>query len=134
MFSVRFLILFCEETLLLNIMEEKYICRVCGKESQNTYSGDISLIMKEFGCCFTCAFWIWQHRLDQEGNRVWAIIDGKHYVLCPHTDANWPVGMGGQRFTILFNDGRVVECDNLWHQGQIPEHFRDVMQDNARFI
>ena len=109
-------------------------CTMCGKEHTNHYDGEISDIMNERGVCFHCAFWIWQHSVDEQGKRDFAIIDGHHYVLEPHTDIAWPVGMGGAEHRIRFNDGREVVCDNLWHQGEIPEHFRDVMPDNAVFV
>lgn len=114
--------------------ENKGFCKICNKEYQNHYAGEIALIMEGRGVCFDCAFWIWQHSLDLKGNRDFAIINGAHYVLCPHTDINWPVGSCGRKYRVRFFDGRVVDCDNLWHQGQIPEHFRDIMPDNAEFV
>ena len=114
--------------------EAKKVCSKCGKEYVNHYDGDVSFIMEAENVCFTCAFWIWQHRVDQEGKRKYAIINGKHYVLDPHTDRNWPVGSCGRVYTIRFHNGETVVCDNLWHQGEIPEHFRDIMPDNAEFV
>lgn len=107
-------------------------CTRCGKEYTNHYSMEVGTIMQEKNVCFECAFWIWQHDLDKAGNREFAIIDGAHYVLCPSTTGI--KGNCGRKYTIRFKDGRTVECDNLWHQGIIPERFREQMPDNAEFI
>ena len=115
-------------------MEKNHTCTRCGQAYSNDYTGEVANIMETQHVCFFCAFWIWQHRLDEEGGRKFAIINGKHYVLAPHTDINWPVGFCRQKFTIRFFSGEEVVCDNLWHQGEIPEHFRDIMPDNAEFV
>ena len=73
--------------------------------------------------------------LKERGEHGWAVIDGKHYVLLPHTDLNWPRGMGGAKMRIRFFDGYETICDNLWCQGEIPSgYWRDLMSDNAKFI
>lgn len=114
-------------------MEEQK-CKLCGESYSLNYGGEIGRVMVEEGVCYHCAFWIWQHRLDVNGDRDFAIINGSHYVLEPHTDIPWPVGMCGRKHVIRFKDGRVVVCDNLWHQGTIPEHLREMMPDNAEFL
>lgn len=113
---------------------ETFGCAKCGKEAVNHYVGEIAMIMDEEGLCFECAYWVWQHRLDYSGKRKFAIVDGYHYVLAPHTDTNWLVGSCGQKYHFLFNNGEELVCDNVWHQGQVPEHFRDIMPDNATLI
>ena len=35
---------------------------------------------------------------------------------------------------ICSSEGRIVKSTNLWHNGTIPENFRDVLTDNAEFI
>ena len=114
-------------------------CTLCGgKHDPENYLQDrIREIMEEKHLCFRCANWLWQHELDRTktarlGNV--AIINGKHYVLNPSNGGNWPSGFGGARFKIRFNDGREVVCNNLWHQGEIPEHLRHLFPDNAAFV
>ncbi len=114
-------------------------CTLCGKPVElDRYNLDeITAIMREKNLCFNCAFWHWQHNLDQndpgrKGN--FAVINGTHYVLDEHTDINWPKGFGGAEFKIRFNDGREVICDNLWSQGDIPEHLKNLFPDNAVFV
>lgn len=42
--------------------------------------------------------------------------------------------MGGRKFHIQMHDGQVIETTELWHQGTIPEHFRERLPDNANFL
>ena len=35
---------------------------------------------------------------------------------------------------ILFEDGRIAETNQLWHQGEIPKTFRQLIPNNAVFI
>lgn len=32
------------------------------------------------------------------------------------------------------NDGRKIISNDWWHQGKIPEEFKDLMSDNAKWI
>jgi hypothetical protein len=42
-------------------------------------------------------------------------------------------GHGGREFRIRLASGEVVNTNNLWHGGQIPERFWNRMPDNATF-
>lgn len=35
---------------------------------------------------------------------------------------------------ILFENGMIAETNQLWHQGTVPEHFYDLIPNNAVFI
>ncbi len=107
-------------------------CSICGKAyDPSRWIEEIASVMREKHICFNCAFW--EENIRKDLDRDFAVINGKHYVLGPHTD-KWPSGMGGARFKIRFADGRETVCDNLWCQGKIPEHFRNRLPDNAEFI
>lgn len=114
-------------------------CKICGNTFDSShFSSPVQKVMTDRCICFTCYHWLQQHELDVNGEnghaRNYAIIDRTHYVLCPHTDMNWPKGHGGHKFYIQFNDGRVEMCDNMWCQGDIPKEFDEMMPDNAKFI
>ena len=116
----------------------KIICKICGAEEEsNRWIPETKEEVEKEQMCFSCLHWARQHRLDltERGEHGWAVINGIHYVLCPHTDLNWPRGMGGAEKRIRFFDGYETICDNLWCQGDIPSgHWRDLMPDNAKFI
>ncbi len=114
------------------------VCKICGNaEDTSKYIPPCAKDLEANNLCFTCNHWKTQHELDMSVRKdhKYAIIKGMHYVLCSHTDNNWPRGMGGKKYKIKFNDGFVAECDNLWCQGDIPNgYWREIMPDNAEFI
>ena len=116
----------------------KVICKICGAEEESEkWIPQTKERVKKEHMCFSCLHWAEQHRLDltERGEHGWAVINGVHYVLCPHTDLNWPRGMGGAKMRIRFFDWYETICDNLWCQGEIPSgHWRDLIPDNAEFI
>jgi hypothetical protein len=115
---------------------KKFNCCICGKEEDpNEWVKDCSEKLVKYHMCHTCNFWREQHELDHtvRGEHNYAIVNGTHYVLAPHTDGYFK-GFGGRKFTFEFNDGTVKECDNVWCQGDITEehpHWRELMPDNA---
>lgn len=89
---------------------------------------ECELPVKRFeGCmCFNCRFWT--EKLTLKGIRV----DNEHYM---HSDDSGAFkGHGGHLFTIQMDSGEILMSSNLWYQGVIPEHFRDKLPDNARFL
>lgn len=72
----------------------------------------------------------WSEKISTRNDPDVAIIDGNHYIIGGELNK----GFGGRKFTIKFMDGRVVETCDLWHQGKIPESYREVLSDNAKFI
>lgn len=106
-------------------------CRLCGKPiNADDYNREYAAKLKEQHLCFSCNLWTEHHELDRQG-RAFAIINGSHFTIGP--EKNVILGFGGAEFRIRFNDGRHVTTHNLWHQGKIPEHFREMMPDNACF-
>ena len=81
--------------------------------------------------CFDCSFWIKKITMPEEDKNRRVIVAGQHYMVGANTSG--PMGFGGKRFAIHFNDGRTVETSNLWYQGEIPEQFKAWLPDNARF-
>lgn len=109
-------------------------CKICGKTEDISHWCHEDRLKKR-QMCFLCDFWQEQLELDQNerGEYGWAMINGTHYVLSPHVSHGF-VGFGGAKFTIQFNDGTVVECDNLWCQGQPTGVWKEKFPDNAKFI
>jgi hypothetical protein len=61
-------------------------------------------------------------------------VNGVHYYICDEASISTFRGFAGRKFTVKFNDGRVVTTTNMWHQGDIPAALREQLPDNAAFI
>ena len=104
----------------------KKICQFCKEQeaTKEVHFGDY---------CFDCWFWLKKLHLKPEDKIRQAIIGGNHWMIGYEGPSIFR-GMGGRRYIILFNDGRLVETTNLWHQGLIPTEFRTLLLDNAVFV
>ena len=100
-------------------------CIICGKEIEKSSYSNAVLCSSE---CFHENFW--NENLDDS-----AIIIGGE---CYHDGGMKPqgysgfLGHGGHYFKIKMNDGRIIETNNLWYNGEIPKE-RNV-KDNARLM
>lgn len=113
-----------------------YTCSECGHHPVKTHFCEPTrsrMITKQV--CFTCDFWL--NIIDNQDltteNRF--VIGNHHYVVLPN--ALHPMaskGFGGRRFEIKTDDGRTIITNNLWHQGEVPERFRDRLPNNAVFV
>ena len=85
--------------------------------------------------CFSCHFWDETLKRDKTypPHKV-CIIDGVHYVIAPEDSTDPFRGFGGHKFQIEFFDGTKVTTTNLWHQGEIPEIWKEKFKNNARFV
>lgn len=107
-------------------------CCECGGKIALTFYDDVKRLLIEHCMCFSCNFWRKYMERKDDGKCIRA--DGKHYIAGNQTERTEPKyrGFGGDRWRISFFDGRVVETVDLWHQGTIPDHFRERMPDNAK--
>jgi endogenous inhibitor of DNA gyrase (YacG/DUF329 family) len=97
-------------------------CIICGKEIEKSQYMHKTLCSSK---CFNIDFW--NDCLDEEA----IIIDGTCYHDGGKTNSSIK-GFGGRTFKIQTNDGRIIETDNLWFNGEVPKE-RNV-KDNAVFI
>lgn len=117
---------------------KKVTCCICGKEEDASHWIDEwANEMVKYQMCFKCNHWRRNYVNDCKSKpHTWAIVDGGHYKLRSHTNS-WPIGFGGKEFKFRFNDGTIVECDNVWFQGNIKDahpHWSEVMPNNAIII
>lgn len=111
-------------------------CRICDSPIDSRSSNVEHL--RNIQLCFFCDFWwvkiYWRANGDitPEGNRV-ARIRHNHYTIHPASSFG-PQGFGGRKFVIKFDSGEEVICRNLWHQGEIPQRFREHLPNNAVFV
>jgi hypothetical protein len=78
------------------------------------------------------SFWLEKTDYPDYMKNHQVIIDGQHYLF--HETDSFIKGFGGRRFKIQFFDGRNIETNNLWFQGEIPDQFRSMLPDNAVFL
>jgi len=110
-------------------MVDKIVCKECGKEdvpashSKESYPNDV---------CFNC--WFWQRKVDNKADPNQVVINGNCYYIGderPSIDR----GFGGRLFHIQrLPAGEVIRTTNLWHNGIVPEHFRERLPNNAKFV
>ena len=113
----------------MNAPSLAYDCIECGRAGDaQFYVGAADLRARRV--CFTCGFW--QDRAAEAHLPTSVRVGGVHYQIGPKGDP-YP-GHGGARFVVHFADGRAVETNNLWHQGEIPARFRARLPDNATFV
>lgn len=117
-------------------MKEVYNCRICGGPEQAHYCEPTKTEMTKGQLCFMCHFWQEKIGWREENRPDCFVIEGHHYKVNPDAPKGaFGVGFGGSKFHIKPNDGRSeIVTKNLWHQGDVPERFRDVLTDNAIFI
>jgi len=109
-----------------------YKCKECGKkisEDDLKYAIRDSLISEKL--CFECNFWM--DKIKTINDPYWLRINNESYYVGDEEDDRLR-GFNGQKFRIKFDDGKIIETTNLWHQGTIPERFRNRLPDNAKFI
>lgn len=115
---------------------ETIVCSVCGDEHELRWVKALSSRLKQDRICFTCDFWKRRVEWAAEHPDESVVVDGSAFSirpdLSPETD-RWLAGMNGSKNVILFNDGRRVVSRNLWHNGEVPERWRDQLPDNAVF-
>ena len=110
-------------------------CKICGrKDDPEKYCENTKDRMEADGICFYCDFWEEHKRYDDAHPDEFVIINGTHFMISPE-DQNGMRGFDGRKFTIKFNNGKKITTTNLWHQGEIPEHFKHYWpKDTAKFL
>lgn len=122
------------ENLNKKMMETKKEgnCKVCGAPIESGYAFSNEMFEKQL--CFSCHFWNEKYEIDQKRKpHTFAVINGSHYYLEPSKKYGM-LGMCGINHKIRFADGFETECNNLWHQGEIPEAWKDKFPNNAEFV
>lgn len=79
---------------------------------------------------FTDKFW--NDQLQSRENAL--VINGSQYRLGVEYPAKG-YGMNGEHYKIkMLENGAIIDTADLWHQGTVPEEYRNVLQDNAKFV
>lgn len=100
-------------------------CIICGKEIEKSMYMNAVLCSQK---CFEVNFW--NETLDEDA----IIVRG----TCYHDGGRKPsgyggfLGFGGARYLIQMDNGKLIDTNNLWCNGDVPEE-RNV-SDNAKFL
>ncbi len=110
-------------------MQTMNICKKCNQLVSNQYRGNIGDIMQTKQVCFHCAFWLEKMEPTTTGKRI--VIDGSMYFI-PNKSIGVK-GCSGRKFKIQ-TETEIIETNDLWVNGEIPEDFKENFPDNAKFI
>lgn len=107
-------------------------CSVCSEldDPDNFMGCNEKIIMKRDNVCFSCAFWIEQRRIIENGRTP--IINSSYCVFWPENRipenkpgcGRWENGYHGAKAKIELITGETYYSDNVWCTGTVPEYFR----------
>lgn len=105
------------------------ICEICGKNFENkAYVGRFEKCCSSE--CFNKKFW--NDIVEEKDGHIF--IDGVCYSIADKSILGI-LGFGGRRFKIkMLDDGRIIETNNLWCQGNVPEEYRSILPNTAEFV
>lgn len=97
-----------------------FACRHCDRIEECVFDAETNAALIDHRCCLACFTWLEFVGLADTPEVV--RVDGGH----------WTISDDGQTWRVLFHDGRDVAA-KLRFNGTIPERFRGLLPDNARF-
>lgn len=108
-------------------------CNDCGAENYHTEycKSKEKDFIDSLGICFTCAFW---RVLADDPSAKQLVIDGRVYGIGSENESGGMRGFGGRRFDIEYFDGRKVTTHNLWAGSSVPERYKSVFPNTAKFL
>lgn len=109
----------------------KLPCKECGGLISTNTRIKEQLVSKTI--CSSCNHWDELSKTMGDPKRV--VVKGTCYYAYDRADKNTAfLGFGGAEWKIQFHDGRYLETNNMWCQGDIADHYKDRMPDNAEFV
>ena len=105
------------------------ICEICGtKFEKQLWGGEFSQCCSKH--CFTTKFWDGICKEKEEH----VVINGVCYAV-EDDPVNGFLGYSGRKFKIkMFDTGEVIETNNLWCQGDVPEEYKSRLPNTAEFV
>lgn len=104
-------------------------CKECGAPDDAEVVQPVREALLRDQLCHTCG--IWTSRLDLNTATDAVFANGRMYSIGNGRGPKSVHGFGGAEWVITFTDGRIVETDDLWDGGEVPEWFRDRFPTNA---
>jgi len=107
-----------------------HVCKICGKLEPAEYFPEIREILRKKQICFEC--WHWLGLIKKKNDPRSIRIKHHHYWVGDGKGSF--KGFGGRYFKIKLFNGKIIETNDLWYQGEIPERFWKDLSDNAELI
>lgn len=109
------------------------ICRICGEKFNIQCYLEPNKDICDGTCYITNKIWEERARLKKEKRLI--IIDGEVYADKGKTQLTSSYNeFGGKNFKIKMNSGEIIDTNNLWHGGSVPEFYAKQLEDNAIFL
>ena len=75
----------------------------------------------------------WNFQIEDRESAV--VINGVHYRIGSKPYPQKGYGFDGEHYRIkMIETGAVIDTRDLWHQGTVPEEYRGILQDTAKFV
>ena len=101
-------------------------------DTDSVYHADCEGFISDLSDFYGLTDTFWNDQLNERENAV--VIAGVQYRIGSKVYPEKGYGFGGDHFKIkLFSDGKTYDTADLWHQGTVPEEYRFILQDNAKF-
>jgi len=113
-------------------------CKECGGLIKLRWVDPLPKQLKEECLCHSCH--IWSSRIPLYKGKDVVVVEGMYYTISknignPNRVNTMFAGHGGRLFKIKrFGSEEIIECNNLWCGGDVPEIFKDRLKDNAEFV
>lgn len=106
-------------------------CVLCGAPDSGSWNVLTRERMLREQLCFLCDSWLTRGR-EYNGHPSQVVTpEYQHYVIGKGRGSASSKGFGGTKWVVTFHDGRIVQTDDLWQQGQVPEWLRDRFTANG---
>ena len=102
-------------------------CVICNKEIEKSKYVNAVLCSSD---CWHIDFW--NEQVSNKDDTKIVRIDGVQYRVGNKNQDSFR-GYGGREFRIKLSNGEIIETTNLWHNGDIPEEFKELLPNNAEF-
>lgn len=111
-------------------------CSHCGESYDMKHT-----TREDDGMCFTCSFWTTRyhghlaHKDAEYPETISFIVDGAAYYAHYTREGERGMGFGGSKFIFeRLDTGEQFMSRNVWHQGTVPDNFKDILPDNAKIV
>lgn len=98
-------------------------CSFCEKFEQLIWRDDVNNKMIENNACFSCNFWI--ELSEEKRPNAFILMPEWDHMMMVDFDTGPFKGFGGAEWVLKFEDGTIKRHNNIWHQGEVPEHMRE---------